>query len=274
MLGSVFIISVILATVTEANVVPTSDRARQENRNLCSGARQEIHLTDDFPSTVESVGLTDPSLLEDCLQQYDVILSRPSSDLGQWRIKIEVEYLNFDCEFGYLQVVEDGEQRQNIKACNGQRKDVRGGIFSHEHLMSLRLKTGKCPTAGGCEGQGVKLKISAQYVCGGSYTAPTGTITSPFYPKPYVNSMACIYDIRAPKGMRIKMSCPAFNLSERGSDKTFFQSLETFHTYYGNDLEGKTLKTRRHIDTFYFLSNNVKLDSKSHYGFNCTYSFF
>ena len=87
------------------------------------------------------------------------------------------------------------------------------------------------------------------------------------------------------------MSCPAFNLSERGSDKTFFQvkslkspkfltgkhffkSLETFHTYYGHDLEGKTLKTRRHIDTFYFLSNNVKLDSKSHYGFNCTYSFF
>ena len=144
-------------------------------------------------------------------------------------------------------------------------------------------------------------------MCGGSYTAPTGAIASPFYPEPYVNSMACIYDIRcpdlsqrqdtcnskyfrAPKGMRIKMNCPAFNLSTRGSDKTFFQvkkyktleriidiflkSLETFHTYYGHDLEGKTLKTRRHIDTFYFLSNNVKLDSKSHYGFNCTYSFF
>ena len=77
-------------------------------------------------------------------------------------------------------------------------------------------------------------------MCGGSYTAPTGAIASPFYPEPYVNSMACIYDIRcpdlsqrqdtwnskyfrAPKGMRIKMNCPAFNLSMRGSDKTFFQ---------------------------------------------------
>ena len=86
------------------------------------------------------------------------------------------------------------------------------------------------------------------------------------------------------------MTCPAFNLSTRGSDKTFFQvhkvqspqkvfidifskSLETFHTYYGQDLEGKTLKTRRHIDTLYFLSNKVKLDPKSNYGFNCTYLF-
>ena len=35
-----------------------------------------------------------------------------------------------------------------------------------------------------------------QYVCGGSYTQSPGHITSPFYPGPYVNSMACIYDIR------------------------------------------------------------------------------
>ena len=91
--------------------------------------------------------------------------------------------------------------------------------------------------------------------------------------------------------MKIKMTCPTFNLSTRGSEKTFFQvhkvqnslwdilinifskSLETFHTYYGQDLEGKTLKTRRHIDTLYFLSNKVELDPKSNYGFNCTYLF-
>ena len=53
----------------------------------------------------------------------------------------------------------------------------------------------------------------------------------------------------------------------------FSKSLETFHTYYGQDLEGKTLKTRRHIDTLYFLSNKVELDPKSNYGFNCTYLF-
>ena len=39
------------------------------NLLICTleSARQEIHLSDDFPTTVESVGLTDPSLLEDCL---------------------------------------------------------------------------------------------------------------------------------------------------------------------------------------------------------------
>ena len=40
------------------------------------------------------------------------------------------------------------------------------------------------------------LYLPPQYVCGGSYTQAPGQITSPFYPQSYVNSMACIYDIR------------------------------------------------------------------------------
>ena len=100
---------------------------------------------------------------------------------------------------------------------------------------------------------------------------------------------------RAPKGMKISMTCPSFNLSTRGSDKSFFQvnthilyerslrklsyshlsqSLETFYSYYGSELAGKTLRTRRHIATYYFLSNNVRLrEDGNQYGFNCTYSF-
>jgi len=269
-----FMIGVILSSVSEANVLPSRKGGRENKKSLCSGAKQEIHLSDDFPTIVESVGLAEPDFLENCLQQYDVILSRPSSDLGQWRIKMEIDYINLDCDFGYVQVIEDGEQRQNIKVCNSHKRNTVGGIFSHEHLVSLRLSTGQCPSAGGCQGQGVRLKLSAQYVCGGSYTRPSGVITSPFYPAPYVNSMACIYDIRAPKGMKISMTCPSFNLSTRGSDKSFFQSLETFYSYYGSDLAGKTLRTRRHIATYYFLSNNVRLrEDGNQYGFNCTYSF-
>jgi hypothetical protein len=36
---------------------------------------------------------------------------------------------------------------------------------------------------------------SAEYVCGGSYTAAPGGITSPFYPDSYTSSQTCIYDI-------------------------------------------------------------------------------
>ena len=43
---------------------------------------------------------------------------------------------------------------------------------------------------------------------------------------------------RAPKGMRIKMVCPTFNLSERGSDKTFFQvkSLKSSKVFIDNHI--------------------------------------
>ena len=39
------------------------------------------------------------------------------SDLRQWRLKVEIEEMSIDCSNGYLQIVEDGEERQNIKLC-------------------------------------------------------------------------------------------------------------------------------------------------------------
>jgi len=206
---------------------------------------------------------------ENCLENFEVSLSRPNTDLGQWRIKIQIDDFNIDCQTGYLQIVEDGESSQNLKICNDNRNELQN-LYSHEHLMRIRIKMDNCDGAD-CGKQGVKLSISAQYVCGGTYREPEGAITSPFYPDAYVNSMACIYDIMAPKGSRIFLKCLDFNLSSRGGDKTFFQDLETFSTYHGNDLDGKTLKTKRHTATFYFLSNNVVLDESENYGFNCTY---
>ena len=78
-----------------------------------------------------------------------MILTRPNYDLGQWRIKVEVmvimschvmschvmschvitchyddvqiDFLDLDCDSGLLQLVEDGETKQNLKICNGRR---------------------------------------------------------------------------------------------------------------------------------------------------------
>ena len=72
-------------------------------------------------------------------------------------------------------------------------------------------------------GQGVRLKVSAEYVCGGQYSGQTGSITSPLYPQNYVNSMACIYDIVAPKHQKLLLTCSEFRLSKRGGDRTKFQ---------------------------------------------------
>ncbi len=39
------------------------------------------------------------------------------------------------------------------------------------------------------------IVYSAEYLCGGSYTAAPGYITSPSYPDNYGPSLTCIYDI-------------------------------------------------------------------------------
>ena len=53
----------------------------------------------------------------------------------------------------------------------------------------------RCKEDAGCDGTHYKIKLSAEYVCGGKYDKDNGVITSPFYPHNYINSEACIYDI-------------------------------------------------------------------------------
>ena len=74
--------------------------------------KKEIEVT-KFETVIESVGLSKGVFIEDCQVQeinfkqikyfnfqenYEVTLTRPDYDLGQWRIKIEVKFcfiLNF-----------------------------------------------------------------------------------------------------------------------------------------------------------------------------------
>ena len=49
----------------------------------------------------------------------------------------------------------------------------------------------KCLEEGWCEG----TKVTAKYLCGGSFDVDNGIITSPLNPGNYVNSEACVYGI-------------------------------------------------------------------------------
>ena len=119
------------------------------------------------------------------------------------------------------------QSSRGLQRSGGQTQTLSRGDILHMYLMIIILS----------------LYLPPQYVCGGSYTQSPGQITSPFYPQSYVNSMACIYDIRcvsweerrnvvtlflilvsrAPKGSKISLNCDHFHLSTRGSDKTFLQ---------------------------------------------------
>ena len=103
--------------------------------------------------------------------------------------------LDLDCDSGYLQIEEDGEQRKTLKICNQERPDSAGFFYSHAHSLTVKMVTGSCSRAEGCGGQGVKVRVSSQYVCGGQYGGQEGYFTSPLYPSNYLNSIACIYDI-------------------------------------------------------------------------------
>ena len=85
--------------------------------------------------------------------------------------------------------------RKNLKICNEERPDSDGFYYSHAHSLSVKVVTGECSRPEGCQGQGVRLRVSGQYVCGGQYGGEEGYFTSPFYPHNYLNSIACIYDI-------------------------------------------------------------------------------
>lgn len=240
---------------------------------LCPRDRQDIYLPNDIPQTLESQDYSTQGFVEDCKQHYDLFVDRSQDDLAQWRIKIEIDSLNLPCDSGYLQIIEDGVQSQNIKICNEKRLDKAGFVYSHAHMISVKIVTNNCTESGGCNGQGVRLRVSGEYVCGGQYSSRTGSITSPLYPQNYVNSMACIYDIVAPKNHKLLFTCSEFKLSKKGGDRTKFQNLETFTTYYGTDLRGRTFKTKRNVVTFYFHSNNVDLSQQeAGYRFNCTYT--
>ena len=138
-------------------------------------------------------------------------------------LSVQIASLNLPCDSGYLQIVEDGVQPQNLRICNEKRLDEAGFVYSHAHMVSLKIVTTNCSQSRGCGGQGVRLRVSGEYVCGGQYSGQTGSITSPLYPQNYVNSMACIYDIVAPKHQKLLLTCSEFRLSKRGGDRTKFQ---------------------------------------------------
>jgi len=265
-----------------AMVMRDSALERKGIKKKCSGVSQDIYLNSGQEVIIQSPGFEDGLFVEGCTSLYEVMIDRDDQDLSQWRIKVEVEQMNLSCSSSSLWILEDGEKENNVQYCNEKstEKDV---FYSHEHMIDIKFKNkASCNKEGGCSGTRVQLRISAEYVCGGRFDKDNGVITSPFFPANYINSESCIWDIVAPKNKRIAFTCETFNLSVKcegpcGShtgDKTYFQDITTFERYEGNELQGKTIKSKNNHHTFYFLSNSKDIErSRRSYGFSCSYRF-
>ena len=134
---------------------------------------------------------------------YEVMMDRDDQDLEQWRIKVEIERMNLHCSSSSMWLIEDGERTHHDQFCNEKNEST--VFYSHEHLIDIKFKNKAglsliisdpiyCLVQAQC-GDQVQVRVSAEYVCGGTYDKDNGTITSPLFPANYVNSEACFYDI-------------------------------------------------------------------------------
>jgi len=270
-------VSVLSSVVSRPGSRASQPRQKLSQRERkCSGEEQEIYLSQGKPVVVQPEGTETGEFVPNCKQIWTVLLDRDDQDLGQWRIKVEVEELSLDCQAAQLTLLEEGRPKQEL--CGTRQKSV---YYSHEHMVKLKYKTGECGP-GGCHNTRVRLSVTAQYVCGGTFTADHGYIASPFFPNNYIDSETCLYDIQAPKKKRIALTCDYFNLDPKcdgrcsaNGEKDFFQDIMTFKRYEGKQLQNKTLKSKNNHHTLYFLSNGHNIEKDKHqYGFNCTYNFF
>merc|ERR1712123_391607 len=238
---------------------------RRDVSAKCSGTPQELILNPGQDIVLRNEGFENGEFIEGCSTLYEVM-----------------EEMNLPCSSSSVWLLEDGEKPHNDQYCNEKTDET--VFYSHEHLIDIKFKNkGRCLEAGGCAGTRVQVRISAECVCGGRYDQDNGVITSPLYPASYVNSEACIYDIVAPKRKQIALTCEYFNLSAKcesglcgvqNGDRTYLQDITTFERYEGDELQGKTIKSKKNHHTFYFLSNSDDVENKKRkYGFSCSYKF-
>lgn len=299
----------ILAVIglTYANVVKNRKRVskvrnriskvRNRIKSECSGKVKEIFLPQGGSEIIQTPGFLEGEFRNGCEAEYEVELTRDDRDVAQWRIKVEVEEINMPCSSASLTVEEDGTTKKTVTYCTGRKTKT---FYSHEHLITIKLKNknscmdgddcglvaGKNYTTAGKAG--AQIKVTSDYVCGGRFTKDGGSITSPGYPRNYMNDETCFYDILAPRNKRITMSCSYFHLSTKcrskdpkkcrrhKGDRTFLQDLYTDKMYEGKDLDNQKMpRTKTNHHTLYFLSNSYDIEhDKNHkYGFHCTYKF-
>lgn len=209
-----------------------------------------------------------------CKGGWHIDLIRGHDDISQWRIDVEMEEMDLNCNEGSVTVTEDVDPPKKYVYCDAKNKP----FYSHEHDLYLDyvIKKGKSG--------GARIKVSAEYLCGGRFEENNGYVVSPYYPQNYPDAVSCIYQISAPNGKVPKVTCHDFNLNTKCKNKNacgagsgnrdYMLDMLTFESYEGNKLQGKTLKSKRFHQTLYFVSNDYKLSpTEGPYGFNCSYTF-
>ncbi|XP_074652971.1 cubilin-like [Tubulanus polymorphus] len=165
-----------------------------------TGVIQSVYYPESYPSNTECVYLIEQE-----------IGSRITLTFEAFDVEGDV-----DCEFDYLEVRDGGSSNSPMlkRLCGGE---MPGAIDSSTHRLYMKFKTD-----GSTENRGFKVKYtttSSTGDCGGTLTAPYGTVSSPGFPKVYPHGAFCEWRIHVDEGLIIQLTFHTFSIEKNRNCK-------------------------------------------------------
>ncbi|XP_076628821.1 cubilin [Colletes latitarsis] len=149
-----------------------------------------------------------------------------------WRIqmphgeRIQITWSKFEledstsCEFDYVKIF-DGPTSDSPLLGRFCGTTIPPTIRSTSNALLVIFKSDWMLGMGG-------FTFAYNIICGGVFTASSGTFHSPMYPNSYHHSRICTYEIEQPAGMRIALSITDLDIEGINPPECFFDFLEIF----------------------------------------------
>ncbi|CAL4124813.1 unnamed protein product [Meganyctiphanes norvegica] len=232
-------------------VMPGQQILREELTNtdiaLKCGKHEQLVMDHTEMITLTAGDITKNNLYNaSCDVTIRVALRSSATALEKYGMKVE-GLISFrdgsrDCTNSFISVADedtlDDEMGTLVKYCGGPNKKI--SFETTEDYINIEVSVG---SERATRGSGFTITIEPHFVCGGIIALET-TIESPYYPQPYPRDISCFWEVKAPKGFDISLTCPVFqfpnpNKAGRCSDDLMINHANDVDVYCGSQLLNK-----------------------------------
>ncbi|KAM6900418.1 cubilin [Xenentodon cancila] len=124
-------------------------------------------------------------------------------------LSFNLEY-HVNCNYDYVEVYDNGTVQTGNKIGRYCGRSVPPSISSSDSQMTVLFVSDSSLSTEGFSAR--YISINATTDCGGTFTSPTGSFSSPNYPDYYPNSRDCIFKIIVELNMQIMLNFTSFEL--------------------------------------------------------------
>lgn len=125
------------------------------------------------------------------------------------------------------------------------------------HLCTSRLQSWYIWHAAGMTDIFPPLSFFPAVPCGGNLTHRTGTILSPGFPEPYLNSLNCVWKITVPEGSGIQVSIAEFLPGINVRPQKWVKSIRKSESYVNNTVSHPMTHPKSNVIVSSFDTNSV-----------------